>query len=87
MNFVFAGKVFPKLRRKGRTLTSLKNGEDAEDETTDYVFRIVSKVRHEDFCKYCCLKFPGYADIWTPLLPESRKLITFKVHLDLSCSC
>jgi hypothetical protein len=51
MNFVFSGKVFPKLRRKGRALPSLKNGEDAEDETTDYVFRIVSKARHEDFCK------------------------------------
>ncbi|XP_023715456.1 small G protein signaling modulator 2 isoform X2 [Cryptotermes secundus] len=43
------GKVFPKLRRKGRTLPSLRNGEEAGDESTDYVFRIVSKARHEDF--------------------------------------
>lgn len=50
-NFVRAGKVFPKLRRKGRTLQSLQNGEEAEDESTDYVFRIVSKAHHEDFCK------------------------------------
>ncbi|XP_021939313.1 small G protein signaling modulator 2-like isoform X3 [Zootermopsis nevadensis] len=53
------GKVFPKLRRKGRTLTSLKNGEDAEDETTDYVFRIVSKVRHEDFLTGQDLMYPS----------------------------
>lgn len=45
------GKVFPKLRRKGRTLPSLQNGEEAEDESTDYVFRIVSKAHHEDFCQ------------------------------------
>jgi hypothetical protein len=51
MSFVRAGKVFPKLRRKGRTLPSLQNGEEAEDESTDYVFRIVSKAHHEDFCK------------------------------------
>jgi len=50
-NFVYAGKVFPKLRRKGRTLPSLQNGEETEDESTDYVFRIVSKAHHEDFCK------------------------------------
>jgi hypothetical protein len=49
--FFSAGKVFPKLRRKGRTLPSLQNGEEAEDESTDYVFRIVSKARNEDFCK------------------------------------
>ncbi|XP_067015319.2 small G protein signaling modulator 2 [Anabrus simplex] len=42
------GKVFPKLRRKGRPLPSLKN-DDNEEEATDYVFRIVSKTRHEDF--------------------------------------
>ncbi|XP_069683342.1 small G protein signaling modulator 2-like isoform X2 [Periplaneta americana] len=40
------GKVFPKLRRKGRALPSLR---DSEDESTDYVFRIVNKARHEDF--------------------------------------
>jgi hypothetical protein len=51
MNVVSTGKVFPKLQRKGRTLPSLRNGEEAEDESTDYVFRIVSKARHEDFCK------------------------------------
>lgn len=50
-NFVYSGKVFPKLRRKGRTLPSLQNGEDSEDESTDYVFRIVNKAHHEDFCK------------------------------------
>ncbi|XP_046386082.1 small G protein signaling modulator 1-like isoform X2 [Ischnura elegans] len=51
------GKVFPKLRRRGRILPSLrseerKDGEedDGEEESTDYVFRIVNKMRHEDIC-------------------------------------
>ncbi|XP_071443132.1 small G protein signaling modulator 2-like isoform X2 [Hetaerina americana] len=51
------GKVFPKLRRRGRILPSLrseerKDGEeeDGDEESTDYVFRIVNKMRHEDIC-------------------------------------
>ncbi|PSN33187.1 hypothetical protein C0J52_20836 [Blattella germanica] len=35
------GKVFPKLRRKGRVLPSMRSGDKTEDESTDYVFRIL----------------------------------------------
>lgn len=42
------GKVFPKLRRRGRNTPTTRLAEDA-DESTDYVFRIVSKSSHEDF--------------------------------------
>lgn len=45
------GKVFPKLRRKGRVVSSLKI-EENDDDSTDYVFRITNKVRREDICKY-----------------------------------
>ncbi|XP_049839017.1 small G protein signaling modulator 1-like isoform X1 [Schistocerca gregaria] len=37
------GKVFPRLRRKGRAPAQ------QESESSDYVFRIVSKTNHEDF--------------------------------------
>lgn len=42
------GKVFPKLRRRGRGLPNSKPDESNE-ESTDYVFQIISKTRHEDF--------------------------------------
>ncbi|XP_065352074.1 small G protein signaling modulator 2-like isoform X2 [Cloeon dipterum] len=53
------GKVFPRLRRKARAVlekpgifsssTSMaSNGSLDEEETSDYVFRIISKVNHED---------------------------------------
>ncbi|XP_072157733.1 small G protein signaling modulator 2 isoform X1 [Bemisia tabaci] len=41
------GKVFPKLRRKGRILS--QKTEVPEEESSDYVFQIISKTRHEDF--------------------------------------
>ncbi|XP_034237291.1 small G protein signaling modulator 2-like [Thrips palmi] len=41
------GKVFPKLHRRGRNQPTTRL-EDS-DESTDYVFRIVSKSSHEDF--------------------------------------
>ncbi|XP_037795802.1 small G protein signaling modulator 1-like, partial [Penaeus monodon] len=40
------GKVFPKLRRKARALTSKQSGTDSEDEeATDYVFRIITALK------------------------------------------
>ncbi|XP_069998043.1 small G protein signaling modulator 2-like isoform X2 [Penaeus vannamei] len=40
------GKVFPKLRRKARALTSKQGGTDSEDEeATDYVFRIITALK------------------------------------------
>ncbi|XP_046682232.1 small G protein signaling modulator 2-like isoform X2 [Homalodisca vitripennis] len=41
------GKVFPKLRRKGRGLPN--SCENSSDESTDYVFQIINKTRHEDY--------------------------------------
>ena len=53
--------MFPKLRRKGRTLPSMRNGEEnTEEESTDYVFRIVNKARHEDFCKFLNSQHHGF---------------------------
>ncbi|XP_075218300.1 small G protein signaling modulator 2-like isoform X2 [Lycorma delicatula] len=43
------GKVFPKLRRRGRGLPSDKHDESNEEESTDYVFQIISKKKHEDY--------------------------------------
>uniref|UniRef100_T1IJ52 Rab-GAP TBC domain-containing protein n=1 Tax=Strigamia maritima TaxID=126957 RepID=T1IJ52_STRMM len=43
------GKVFPKLRRKGRTV--LKRSDDSleeDDESSDYVFRILNKIKPEN---------------------------------------
>ncbi|KAL0266337.1 UNVERIFIED_CONTAM: hypothetical protein PYX00_008911 [Menopon gallinae] len=41
------GKVLPRLQRKGRIVT-ISKGDDNENDSTDYVFRIVNKVRRED---------------------------------------
>ncbi|XP_063219089.1 small G protein signaling modulator 2-like [Bacillus rossius redtenbacheri] len=42
------GKVFPKIRRKGRVLPA-EQLEELTEESTDYVFRIINKTCHEDF--------------------------------------
>ncbi|KAI0225755.1 hypothetical protein LSAT2_023473, partial [Lamellibrachia satsuma] len=46
------GKVFPKLRRKGSRLSNLSSGNSSlqtdEDETTDYVFRIITTFRPDN---------------------------------------
>ncbi|XP_050520777.1 small G protein signaling modulator 2-like isoform X4 [Daktulosphaira vitifoliae] len=45
------GKVFPKLRRKGRTqMQDISNDLSCTtDESRDYVFQIINKARHEEF--------------------------------------
>ncbi|RZF42102.1 hypothetical protein LSTR_LSTR006695 [Laodelphax striatellus] len=43
------GKVLPKLRRRGRGVQAMKQEEPSEDESTDYVFQIISKKKHEDY--------------------------------------
>ncbi|KAG8283524.1 Small G protein signaling modulator 2 [Homalodisca vitripennis] len=53
------GKVFPKLRRKGRGLPN--SCENSSDESTDYVFQIINKTRHEDYCF-------GLACCWSPFV-------------------
>lgn len=61
----FAGKVFPKLRRKGSRLTSSMSSQKSEDlpeesaisvlsdedEATDYVFRIITTFKPESIRK------------------------------------
>lgn len=48
------GKVFPKLRRKGRPqMQDISNDlSSSTEESRDYVFQIISKARHEEFCKF-----------------------------------
>lgn len=48
------GKVFPKLRRKGRSqVQDISNDLSSNtEESRDYVFQIISKARHEEFCKF-----------------------------------
>ncbi|CAG2056893.1 unnamed protein product, partial [Timema podura] len=55
------GKVFPKLRRKGRTVSPLPKDE-SDEESTDFVFRIVNKSRHEEFFLYCSNAKTTYTD-------------------------
>ncbi|XP_026805238.1 small G protein signaling modulator 2-like isoform X6 [Rhopalosiphum maidis] len=45
------GKVFPKLRRKGRSqIQDISNDLSSNtEESRDYVFQIISKARHEEF--------------------------------------
>ncbi|XP_039297773.1 small G protein signaling modulator 1-like [Nilaparvata lugens] len=43
------GKVLPKLRRRGRGVQAVKQEEPSEDESTDYVFQIISKMKHQDY--------------------------------------
>lgn len=47
------GKVFPKLRRKGRPqIQDISNDLSSNtEESRDYVFQIISKARHEEFRK------------------------------------
>ncbi|XP_065201314.1 small G protein signaling modulator 2-like isoform X2 [Planococcus citri] len=42
------GKVFPKLRRRGRPIRSKGNEPDLE-ESVDYVFQIINKMSHREF--------------------------------------
>ena len=46
-----AGKVFPKLRRRGRPGRTKSDDSDAE-ESVDYVFQIINKMSHREFRKY-----------------------------------
>lgn len=45
---IFVGKVFPKLRRRGRPLRAKQNESDFE-ESVDYVFQIINKMSHREF--------------------------------------
>lgn len=47
------GKVFPKLRRKGKQqIQDISNDLSSNtEESRDYVFQIISKARHEEFRK------------------------------------
>lgn len=45
-----AGKVFPKLRRRGRPVRTKSDDSDAE-ESVDYVFQIINKMSHREFRK------------------------------------
>lgn len=54
MSLPFKGKVFPKLRRKGRSqIQDISNDlSSSTEESRDYVFQIISKARHEEFCTF-----------------------------------
>lgn len=69
MTSLSAGKVFPKLRRKGSRLSNLSSGSQTsdssssvsiddsslqtdEDETTDYVFRIITTFRPDNIREF-----------------------------------
>lgn len=53
----FLGKVFPKLRRKGRGsmkrhAKDSENSTDEDCEATDYVFRIITSLKPDSICKH-----------------------------------
>lgn len=57
MLFLQLGKVFPKLRRKGRGSVKRhskdsENSTDEDSEASDYVFRIITSLKPDSICKY-----------------------------------
>ncbi|VVC39869.1 Hypothetical protein CINCED_3A012394 [Cinara cedri] len=78
------GKVFPKLRRKGRPqIQDISNDLSSNtEESRDYVFQIISKARHEEFISRGEEILD--AKIWSVPLAANNMLNRVRGHLESS---
>ncbi|XP_025420283.1 small G protein signaling modulator 1-like, partial [Sipha flava] len=78
------GKVFPKLRRRGRSqIQDISNDlSSSTEESRDYVFQIISKARHEEFLS----RGEEILDskIWSMPLAANNMLNRVRGHLESS---